>query len=270
MGARARRPHLKLDVRPPRILKCNLDFIDSIMAEEVNGETGIPTEVVISLSGRPGARKSTLGVQMLNAFGFNPGCVTHHYDMEQGKYRTSKMYERLRVTHIHDVFTQEEIQGPKILDKIYADAEKLEEENKTLVALIDSFNYLCVNEDSNKEKKEIAERLKTEREHHKNLIIITINHLTKTGAVGGPAEVQQRPDVLLSLELKHGFVRLRHPKNRIQAPGAPEEIKLHDPGHGLVISNEPDFLSSLPIVQWGREIWKKYNKKGKSDDKQAR
>ncbi len=243
----------------PKVLPTNM-FLDQMIKESVGpDDSGIPEGSHISISGVPGAYKSTLGLQLLNGLGQNPQCSAVHYDLEQGAFRSKQMHARLHLNHIPHHFSDEDIEGPNVLAHMMEKSTSLRS-GYTLAVLIDSFNHLLPRE-TDKEKRALAEQLRSLRKTHPNILLITINHLTKSGAVGGPAEIQQKPDVLISLKKKNGFVYLTTPKNRLLATDAPEQLKLtYEAGVGLVVSNEPDFISSIPLVKWGREVWKKYKK----------
>lgn len=244
---------LTIETNPPEILLSNLSFIDALMGQTVDDKQGIPFGIWISLSGRPGTCKSTLGLQILEGFGMHSDVETLWIDREMDSWMCHSLYNRLGLTNI-SILDVDSNCGDTLLDSIYQRATNLAAVGKKLVVLMDSWLFLC-NEQTIKAQRELAEKLRANRDKYKNVIFITINHLTKTGAIGGPAEVQQKPDVLLSLVKKDNFIYLSAPKNRIVAPHAPDVIKLLATDKGLVESQEPDFISTNPMVK----LWRKWN-----------
>ena len=250
---KARKHKLIIDATTPTVYPSNM-FLDSLIEETVGNLKGIPGGLWISISGAPGTCKTTLGTQALNGFGMNPNVYTLWVDREQELYRCKQMYDRLGLEYISELDTKDDI-GFSILERIYSLAKELEPQGKTLVALVDSWMFLCQPSTIENQRK-IAEYIRKNRDTHKNLILITVNHLVKGNSIGGPVEVQQKPDVLLSIKKKNGFLYLTAPKNRVVAPGAPDVIKLSVTDKGLAVSHEPDFVSTNPLVQLYRS-WKK-------------
>ncbi len=251
MAVKATKHTLKFNHSEPTLIPSHTP-LDSLIRETKGDEQGWPTSMWVSFSGKPGALKTTLGLQVLNGLGMNPGVYTQWIDREMESYRCKQMYDRLGLSYISELDTNNVI-GGALLKSILGRAKELQQEKKSYIVLVDSWNYLCESV-STTHQRVVAEQLRASRESCPNMIILTINHLTKSGSISGPAEVQRNPDILLHMERIGDFVYTHPLKNRVVAEDAPSHLKFSITSQGLVPTTEPDFISNNPLVQ----LWRKW------------
>jgi predicted ATP-dependent serine protease len=225
-----------------------LDWFDQMVGMK-NG-TGMPFGNWILISGPVGSGKTTIGLCILDAFGTHSDVETHYYDSENGPEQIQDIFLDLGINP--DQY-QWEPNGVGLLDSIDQRAAELEIQGKSLVVLIDSFKLLGFN---NAEMMENALKIKGFRNTRKNLLIITINHLTKGKLIEGPANVGQLCDVWITVSRRGDFRYLATgTKNRFAMPNAPDMVKLSKSQTGKpFISKEPDFISDNTIVRVLRNI----------------
>lgn len=237
-----------------RLVACNIGFINSLITEKVGAKVGFPMGNWLQITGQPGTCKTTLALQLANSLASNSDTEAIHLDYELGPRKAIKLYGDIRATSIETYLHDPETP----LDTIYHKASQLLEEDKNLVAVVDSTAYLFNKMNDYSEQRRVARYIRKKRNEHPNLLIITVTHQSKQGHMSGAAELYQLCDIALLLEKKYGFIYLTNLKNREQAPGAPDVIKLtvERPGRGLVVSTEPDFVSQIPLVQFFRSLKK--------------
>jgi len=233
------------------VTKSNVSFIDQLIAEEANGQWGIPFGQWIQLTGKVGSGKTTLGVQLLDGFSKNPDVEIWHCDFEMREPGARRLYKSIGAKW-NPNFAEPEF-PLTLLTNIYTEADRLALLGRKLVVLVDAFQSLIPSRKLADQIK-LAERIKNSWKDHPNLLLITVNHLNKAGQVGGAAQVAQWGDVIISVQRKYGFTYLESPKNRCQAPGAWDVMKLtRQDGLGFVPSAEPDFISSMGLVVFVRD-----------------
>lgn len=237
------------------VVQSGCSFVDRLISEidPITGVSGLPTGTWIQISGSVGSGKSSLAIQLLDRISRAPGFTGEvwHCDFEMREPLARRFYRSLGARfpggYVQPGFPFQ------LLDRIY-DQARLHRECSTpepMVVLIDDFGSICPTKLQG--QIDLATRIKDQWAENPNLLLLTINHVNKRGAIGGASRIAQLCDVIIRVERRNGFTYLSTPKNRCQAPNAPLEIKLRrDEGIGFSESAEPDFISELSLVQFLR------------------
>lgn len=162
------------------------------------------------VGGAPGIGKSTLMLQIANAFA-KQGLIVLYICGEESKEQTFMRAERLSVLHKNLYLFSE---------TLFSQVRKGIEELKPDILIIDSIQILYKSEIPSAPGSLVQVReITTEIMHickKKNITTFLIGHITKSGEIAGPKVLEHLVDTVLEFEgdKQHGFRLLRSIKNR--------------------------------------------------------
>ena len=180
---------------------------------------GVVVGSLVLIGGEPGVGKSTLLLQMANAFGFSDQKVLY-VSGEESAEQTSLRAQRLGTKHENVYLLSETLFG-----SIRAQIEEL----KPDVVIVDSVQIVYKGEipsapGSVVQVREIATEFMHLAKGH-GITTFLIGHVTKSGEIAGPRILEHLVDTVLEFEgdKQHGYRMLRAIKNRF---GSTDEISI--------------------------------------------
>ena len=180
---------------------------------------GVVEGSLVLIGGEPGVGKSTLLLQMANAFGFSDQKVLY-VSGEESAEQTSLRAQRLGTKHENVYLLSETLFG-SILAQI--------EELKPDVVIVDSVQIVYKGEIPSAPGSVVQVReIATEFMHlakGRGITTFLIGHVTKSGEIAGPRILEHLVDTVLEFEgdKQHGYRMLRAIKNRF---GSTDEISI--------------------------------------------